>query len=53
MASLFIKELMLRGDLQRCLIVVPGNLAAELHEVVSRRQVFNVPEPKLEVTEHR
>ena len=27
MTGLFIKELMLRGDLQRCLIVVPGNLS--------------------------
>ncbi len=29
MAGLFIKELMLRGDLQRCLIVVPGNLVEQ------------------------
>lgn len=27
MAGLYIKELMLRGDLERCLIVVPANLA--------------------------
>ena len=27
MAGLLIKELMLRGDVERCLIVVPGNLA--------------------------
>src|SRR5439155_2557814 len=27
MAGLFIKELQARGDLQRCLIVCPGNLA--------------------------
>ena len=36
MAGLLIKELMLRGDLQRCLIVCPGNLVEqwqdELHE---------------------
>ncbi len=36
MAGLLIKELMLRGDVERCLIVVPGNLAEqwqeELHE---------------------
>ena len=29
MAGLLIKELMLRGDVQRCLICVPGNLAAQ------------------------
>ena len=26
MAGLYIKELMLRGDLERCLIVAPGGL---------------------------
>ncbi len=29
MAGLLIKELMVRGDVQRCLICVPGNLAAQ------------------------
>lgn len=29
MAGLFIKELMLRGDLQRCLVVCPANLAEQ------------------------
>lgn len=29
MAGLLIKELMIRGDLQRCLIVVPGNLVEQ------------------------
>lgn len=29
MAGLYIKELMLRGDLQRCLIVVPGGLVEQ------------------------
>lgn len=29
MTGLFVKELMLRGDLQRCLIVVPGNLVEQ------------------------
>jgi len=29
MAGLFIKELMLRGDLERCLIVAPGNLTEQ------------------------
>ena len=28
-------------------------LADEPHEEVSKRQVFDLPEPKLEVTEHR
>ncbi len=36
MAGLFIKELILRGDIERCLIVVPGNLCEqwqdELHD---------------------
>jgi superfamily II DNA or RNA helicase len=36
MAGLYIKELMLRGDVERCLIVAPGGLVAqwreELHE---------------------
>lgn len=29
MAGLLIKELMIRGDLQRCLVVVPGNLVEQ------------------------
>ena len=29
MAGLFIKELILRGDVERCLIIVPGNLAEQ------------------------
>ncbi|MBL6980940.1 MAG: DEAD/DEAH box helicase [Anaerolineales bacterium] len=29
MAGLFIKELVVRGDVERCLICVPGNLAAQ------------------------
>ena len=32
MAGLLIKELMMRGDLQRCLIVVPGNLVIQWQE---------------------
>ncbi|MBD1882999.1 helicase-related protein [Microcoleus vaginatus] len=32
MAGLLIKELMMRGDLQRCLIVVPGNLVIQWKE---------------------
>jgi superfamily II DNA or RNA helicase len=41
MAGLFIKELVLRGDLQRCLIVVPGGLVDqwqdELHDKLGLR----------------
>jgi superfamily II DNA or RNA helicase len=41
MAGLFIKELTLRGDLQRCLIVVPGGLVDqwqdELHDKLGLR----------------
>ena len=29
MAGLYIKELMLRGDLKRCLIVAPGGLVEQ------------------------
>ena len=29
MAGLFIKELLIRGDLRRCLIVCPGSLAEQ------------------------
>ena len=29
MAGLYIKELMLRGDLERCLIVAPGSLVTQ------------------------
>jgi len=41
MAGLFIKELMLRGDLQRCLIVVPGNLVEQWQDELFRR--FHLP----------
>jgi hypothetical protein len=37
MTSLFIKELMARGDLQRCLIVCPGNLAEQWQDELDRR----------------
>jgi hypothetical protein len=30
MAGLFIKELLIRGDLQRCLVVSPGNLVGDV-----------------------
>lgn len=41
MTGLFIKELMLRGDLQRCLIVVPGNLVEQWQDELYRR--FHLP----------
>ena len=41
MAGLFIKELIARGDLQRCLIICPGNLAEQWQDELSRR--FNLP----------
>ena len=41
MAGLFIKELIVRGDLQRCLIVCPGNLAEQWQDELYRR--FQLP----------
>jgi SNF2 family DNA or RNA helicase len=41
MAGLFIKELIARGDLQRCLIVCPGMLAEQWQDELYRR--FNLP----------
>ena len=41
MAGLFIKELIVRGDLQRCLIVCPGSLAEQWQDELSRR--FQLP----------
>lgn len=37
MAGLFIKELIVRGDLQRCLIVCPGSLAEQWQDELFRR----------------
>jgi len=37
MAGLFIKELMVRGDLDRCLIVCPGNLVDQWQDELYRR----------------
>ncbi|MCC6170067.1 MAG: DEAD/DEAH box helicase, partial [Caldilineaceae bacterium] len=37
MAGLLIKELRLRGDLQRCLVVCPGNLVEQWQDELSRR----------------
>ena len=41
MAGLFIKELIARGDLQRCLVVCPGNLAEQWQEELYNR--FQLP----------
>ncbi len=38
---------------ERCAVCGRAISADEPHEVVSKRQVFDVPEPRLEVTEHR
>ncbi len=41
MAGLLIKELIARGDLQRCLIVCPGSLAEQWQDELARR--FHLP----------
>jgi SNF2 family DNA or RNA helicase len=41
MAGLLIKELMFRGDLQRCLVVCPGNLVEQWQDELYRR--FQLP----------
>src|ERR1700720_1107531 len=41
MAGLFIKELIARGDLQRCLVVCPGSLAEQWQDELFRR--FQLP----------
>jgi hypothetical protein len=41
MAGLLIKELIARGDLRRCLIVCPGNLAEQWQDELHRR--FHLP----------
>jgi SNF2 family DNA or RNA helicase len=41
MAGLFIKELIARGDLQRCMIVCPGSLAEQWQDELYRR--FHLP----------
>jgi superfamily II DNA or RNA helicase len=41
MAGLLIKELIARGDLQRCLIVCPGSLAEQWQDEMDRR--FHLP----------
>lgn len=41
MTGLFIKELIIRGDINRCLIVTPGNLTEQWQDELSKR--FNLP----------
>src|ERR1700733_1779936 len=41
MTGLFIRELMARGDLQRCLIVCPGNLVEQWQDELDRK--FHLP----------
>jgi len=41
MAGLLIKELMARGDLQRCLIICPGSLVEQWQDELARR--FHLP----------
>lgn len=41
MAGLFIKELILRGDLERCLIIAPGNLVEQWQDELWQR--FQLP----------
>ena len=41
MAGLLIKELIVRGDLQRCLVVCPGSLAEQWQDELNRR--FHLP----------
>ncbi len=41
MAGLFIKELIARGDLERCLVVCPGSLAEQWQDELYRR--FHLP----------
>src|SRR5207244_637184 len=41
MAGLFIKELIARGDLQRCLVVCPGSLAEQWQDELYKR--FHLP----------
>lgn len=41
MAGLFIRELLIRGDLQRCMIVCPGSLAVQWQDELSQK--FHLP----------
>src|SRR5207244_1391050 len=41
MTGLFIKELLIRGDLHRCLIICPGSLVEQWQDELNRR--FHLP----------
>lgn len=41
MAGLMIKELIARGDLQRCLVVCPGSLAEQWQDELYRRFILS------------
>ena len=41
MAGLFVRELLIRGDLQRCLIVCPGSLAVQWQDELAQK--FHLP----------
>src|ERR1700704_2863031 len=41
MAGLYMKELLLRGDLRRCLVVAPGGLVAQWQDELADR--FGLP----------
>ena len=41
MTGLYVKELVIRGDLERCLIVVPGNLVEQWQDELYQK--FNLP----------
>jgi hypothetical protein len=41
MTGLYLKELLVRGDLKRCMIVSPGNLAEQWQEEFNRADQLN------------
>src|SRR6266545_7403181 len=51
MAGLFMKELIARGDLQRCLVVCPGSLAEQWQDELYRR--FNLRSKSSPMTSSR
>jgi SNF2 family DNA or RNA helicase len=48
MAGLLIKELIARGDLQRCLVVCPGSLAEQWQDELYRRFHLRRAYPRVE-----
>jgi hypothetical protein len=41
MAGLFIKELIIRGDLERCLIIAPGSLVAQRQDELKESSILH------------